>query len=49
LTEIILLTLYSAMCKRRGLKFWSTNQWKLSLVIDHLKAIIKGGALSKKY
>lgn len=48
LTEIILLTLYSAMCKRRGLKFWSTNQWKLSLVIDHLKAIIKGGALSKK-
>jgi O-antigen/teichoic acid export membrane protein len=48
LTEIILLTLYSAICKRRGLTFWSINQWKLSLVIDHLKAIIKGGALSKK-
>ena len=37
LTEIILLILYSGMCKNRGLKFWNINEWKLSLVLDHLK------------
>ena len=37
LTEIILLTLYSAICKRRGLKFWNINEWKLTLSKNHFK------------